>query len=179
MFERGVKYSMCRVIIPQWRSLCGMSLFSIEIDRGKTYKKKVLRSEITSNKKEITGKSPQRFLGKYAGRNLISARPLYPFDDAIGQTITLPPSRIPSRLVLKIEDLEAGEQENRFCQESLLKFLSANLLSLAPSVRASPWLSKRLFITAPLNSVRLNQSLASREVTNDLAVKLLASFWRS
>ena len=45
---------------------------------------------------KITGRSPLRFLGKRAGRNLISARSLYPFDDAIDQTIGLPPDGIPS-----------------------------------------------------------------------------------
>jgi len=46
-----------------------------------------LRSEIISNK--ITGRSPLRFLVKYADRNLISARSPYPFDDAIDQTVSL------------------------------------------------------------------------------------------
>ena len=57
-------------------------------------------SEITSNKKEITSRSPLRFLGKCVGRNLISARSLYPFDDAIDQVIELPPNKTPFSLDL-------------------------------------------------------------------------------
>jgi len=51
--------------------------------------KKGSRSEITSTslKKKITSRSPLRFLRKCAGRNLISARSLYSFDDAIDQVI--------------------------------------------------------------------------------------------
>ena len=62
-------------------------VFHQKIDvRGKTYKKKVSRSEITSTlKKKITSRSPLRFLGKCAGRNLIRARSLYPINDIIGQ----------------------------------------------------------------------------------------------
>ena len=53
------------------------------------FTKKGSRSEITSTslKKKITSRSPLRFLRKCAGRNLISARSLYSFDDAIDQVI--------------------------------------------------------------------------------------------
>jgi len=45
--------------------------------------------------KKIIGRSPLRFLGKCAGRNLISTRSLYPFDGAIDQIIGLLPDGIP------------------------------------------------------------------------------------
>jgi len=74
-------------------------LFSIEdiAIRGKTYKKG-RGAKLQVIKRRITSRSSLRFLGKYAGRNLISARSLYPFDDAIDQTIKLPPNRIPFSL---------------------------------------------------------------------------------
>ena len=59
-------------------------------------------------KKKITSRSPLRFLGKCAGRNLISARSLYPFDDAIDQTIRLPPIGFVSRLVRGIREQKVG-----------------------------------------------------------------------
>ena len=68
-------------------------LFFIDIAKGKTYKNGS-RSEITS-KIEITSRSPLRFLENCAGKNLISARSLYPFDDLIDQTIGISPDEIP------------------------------------------------------------------------------------
>ena len=66
------------------------SCFSLKNLIGENLQKE-LRSKITSNSlKKITGRSPLRFLEKYAGRNLISARSLYSFNDAIGQVVKLP-----------------------------------------------------------------------------------------
>ena len=74
-------------------------LFFIDFAKGKTYKKD-RGAKLQVIEKKITGRSPLRFLGKCVGRNLISARPLYPFDDAIGQMIELPPNRTPFSLGL-------------------------------------------------------------------------------
>ena len=69
-------------------------MFFIDFAKGKTYKRdRVAKLHVIEIK--ITGRSPLRFLGKCAGRNLISARSLYLFDDAIGQMIELPPDRTP------------------------------------------------------------------------------------
>ena len=59
-------------------------MFSIDFVKGKTYKRD-REAKLQVIEKKITGKSPLRFLGKCAGRNLISAGLLYPFDDAIGR----------------------------------------------------------------------------------------------
>jgi len=68
----------------------GDGLFSIDFAKGETYKRdRGVKLQVIE--KKITGRSPLRFLRKCAGRNLISARSLYPFDDAIGQMIELPP----------------------------------------------------------------------------------------
>ena len=82
-------------------------------------------------KKEITSRSPLRFLGKYAGRNLISARSLYPFDDAIDQMATLPPNRIPFSLDSENQIFESRRIREHYLKESLVEFTSANLFSLA------------------------------------------------
>ena len=65
-------------------------VFSINFAKGKTYKRvQGAKLQVFLCTKKITDRSPLRFLGKCAGRNLISAWPLYPFDDAIGQMIEL------------------------------------------------------------------------------------------
>ena len=90
-----------------------------------------MRSEITSNSTEIIGRYPLRFLRKYAGRNLISAQSLYPFDDAIDQTIKLPPNRIPFSLSSENRVFGSRRIREHSLEESLAEFPSANLLSLA------------------------------------------------
>ena len=72
-------------------------LFFIDFAKGKTYKKG-RGAKLQVIEKKITSRSPLRFLGKCASRNLISARSLYPVDDAIGQMIELPPNRTPFSL---------------------------------------------------------------------------------
>ena len=68
--------------------------FPLNLRKGKLTKKcRGAKLQVFLYRKKITGRSPLRFLGKCAGRNLISARSLYPFDDAIGQTIGLPPDK--------------------------------------------------------------------------------------
>ena len=71
--------------------------FSLIFAKGKTYKKggRGAKLQVILYRKKIIGRSPLKFLEKCAGRNLISARSLYPFDDAIGQTIGLPPDKTP------------------------------------------------------------------------------------
>ena len=78
-----------------------------------------------------TGRSPLRFLEKYAGRNLISARSLYPFDDAIDQMIKLSPNRIPFSLDSGNRVFGSRRIREHSLKESLVEFPSANLLSLA------------------------------------------------
>ena len=85
-------------------------MFSILIfQRGKLIKKcRGAKLQVILCSKKITGRSPLRFLGKCAGRNLINARSLYPFDDVIDQTIGLPPDGIPFSLVREIGEQKVG-----------------------------------------------------------------------
>ena len=69
-------------------------MFSIDFAKGKTYKRD-RGAKLQVIEKKITSRSPLRFLGKCAGRNLIIARSLYPFDDTSDQTIGLSPDGIP------------------------------------------------------------------------------------
>ena len=62
--------------------------------------------------KEITSRSPLRFLRRYADKNLISARSLYPVDDAIGQMFKFSQGisfSHGSKSSLKVEDLECWD----------------------------------------------------------------------
>ena len=74
-------------------------------------------------KKKIIGKSPLRFLGKYVGRNLISAQSYYPFDDAIDQKIKLPPNKIPFSLGSRNRVFESRRIREHSLEESLIEFL--------------------------------------------------------
>jgi len=77
--------------------------------RGKLTKKcRGAKLQVFLCRKKITGRSPLRFLGKCASRNLISARSLYPFDDAIDQTIGLLPDGIPFSPGSKIGEQKVG-----------------------------------------------------------------------
>jgi len=60
--------------------------FPLILQRGKLTKK-CRGAKLQVIEKKITGRSPLRFLRKCVGRNLISVRSLYPFDDATGQMI--------------------------------------------------------------------------------------------
>jgi len=51
----------------------------------------------------------------YASRNLISARSLYLFDDAIDQTVTLPPNRISFSLGSGNRRFESRRTGEPFC----------------------------------------------------------------
>ena len=113
-------------------------LFSIENSTKGKLNKKNLSSEITSNK--ITDKSSLRFLRKYADRNLISVRSLYPFDDTIDQVIELPPCKTPFSLDSGNQKTE--DQKSPFARNSAL-FFYANLLSVRPPCLVS---NKGLFI---------------------------------
>ena len=63
-------------------------VFHQKIDSGKTYKgNRGAKLQVFLCRKKITGRSSLRFSEKCAGRNLISARSLYLFDDAIDQVI--------------------------------------------------------------------------------------------
>ena len=143
-------------------------LFSIEIWYSKNLQKKGLRSKITSNSftenKKITSRSPLRVLGKCAGGNLISARSLYPFDDAIDRVIELLPCKTPFSLGSGNQRTE--DQKSPFARNSAL-FFYANFLSVRvcfrPLAQQETIYSQRWGVTAPLNSAKLNQSLASRE----------------
>jgi len=72
------------------------SCFPLILQRGKLTKKcRGAKLQVILYNKKIISRSPLVVLGKCAGRNLISARSLYPFDDAIDQTIGLLPDEIP------------------------------------------------------------------------------------
>ena len=86
------------------------SCFSLILQKEKLTKKgREAKLQLIICKKKITSRSPLRFLGKCAGRNLISVRSLYPFDDAIDQTIGLLPDGLPSRLVWGIGEQKVGK----------------------------------------------------------------------
>ena len=72
-------------------------LFSIKNDWGKLTKE-YGGAKLQVIKGRITSRSPLRFLRKCAGRNLISARSLYPFHGAIDQVNELPPNKTPFSL---------------------------------------------------------------------------------
>jgi len=75
-----------------------MVVFSIENSTKEKLTKKCRGAKLQVIEKKITGRSPLRSLRKCVGRNLISAQSLYPFDDATGQTIELPPNKTPFSL---------------------------------------------------------------------------------
>ena len=85
---------------------------------------KIIRGEkLQEIKNKNTIRSPLRFLGKYAGKNLISTQSLYPFDDAIDQTVTLPPNGI-------FFSLSSGNlrfESRRIEEPLLLRISSGNL----------------------------------------------------
>ena len=82
-------------------------------------------------KRRITSRSPLRFLGKYASRNLINARLLYPIDDAIDQMVMLPPNKIPFSLDSGNQIFESRRIREYSLEEFLVGFTSANLFFLA------------------------------------------------
>ena len=88
--------------------------FPLKIDQGKLTKED-RGAKLQVIKKKIKGRTPLRFLGKYAGSNLISAQSLYPFDDAIDQTITLPPNRISFSLGSGNRRFESRRTREPFC----------------------------------------------------------------
>ena len=67
-----------------------------------------LQVSLYRKQKKFTSKSPLRFLGKCAGRNLISGRSLYPFDDAVGQISNCLLIGLLSRLVWGIGEQRIG-----------------------------------------------------------------------
>ena len=84
-------------IIFSHRQYSYLYLFFMKIDLGKTYKKG-RGAKLQVIKGRITSTSPLRFLEKCASKNLISARSLYPFDDAIDQVMELSPNKTPFSL---------------------------------------------------------------------------------
>ena len=75
-----------------------VKVFSIENSTKGKLTKRDRGAKLQVIEIEITSRSPLRFLGKCASRNLISARSLYPFDDATGQMIGLPFNKTPFSL---------------------------------------------------------------------------------
>ena len=86
----------------------GNRCFSLILQRGKLTKK-CRGAKFQVIEKKIIGRSSLRFLGKCVGRNLISARSLYPFDNAIDQQSDCCLMGFPSRLVRGIGEQKVGE----------------------------------------------------------------------